>query len=1183
MSLAEDLGFITAEQRAELERRSEAQPGSSRLDLLAEVVEPDELEVVKMKATFSDTEDSTGDAVQLTVDARGARNRGAPGTTDDSSFSKASRARPSVNPAASGSVATPECQGRYTFRGELGRGGIGRVFAAKDGHIGRDIAVKELLSGASPLVSSSGSATVDSRVVRFLREARITAQLQHPSIVPVYEIGLRQSGSYYYTMKLVRGRTLLDAITKAQTLDDRLKLLPHFRDICHAIAFAHSNGVIHRDIKPSNVMIGEFGETVVLDWGIAKVKGEDDEALRFLRVEYGEDAHGTRDGSALGTPAYMAPEQAAGKISEVDELSDIYALGAMLYQILTGRPPYSGRSGNEIMGKVLTDPIPPIPEGPGAPPSELVAVAQKALAKEKAGRFQSAAEIASEIEAFMSGERVEVYDYSSLELFQRFAKKNRALIAAALGALLVGTFALVFVSLSYRAERESNEKMVQAIAQEQRALRREREARAKERASEQLAHFHMAQGLDREASLRQDERQFMSSAIYAAASLLNNPVSPKGPYFAKGFSDEYPDSLQIRAAAASKVYLAGLRPSADLADIFEVEDAVYAVAYSPDGELIASGGADRAICLWDAKTRRLLRRLEGHEGTVASLSFAPSGDRLASGGLDATVRIWRVETGEQEQILKSAEERVWSVAFSPDGKILAAGGGEQHGVQLFDAGTMTPIGRLDGHTDVVTDVVFSPDGERLASTGADRTVRIWDLEGLTSTRVMEAPDRLWALTWSPDGQHIAAGGFDNRAYVWAPATGERVSVLEGHSDRVYSIAYSPDGRTLATGSVDRSIRIWDARSHRLLLNLDGHGGIVMALAYAPDSRTLVSGSYDKTVKVRELRLQSDIVTLKGHGDRVAYLAYAPSGQRVATASLDKTVRIWDPRTGAELQVLAGHDDIVYAVAFTPDEKRLVSGGADRTVRIWNLDGDGSSRKLLGHEDAVNCVGVSPDGKTAVSSGEDNTVRGWDLETGRQIFVIDEHKAAIWAVVYSPDGETIATGSYDKTIRLWDAGTREPLGELKSADWVSGLVFSPDGQTLYSSGKDAVVTAWDLKTKKTIRRFEGHTQWVNYPKVSSDGELLATSSDDRTIRLWSTKTGEPLIVLSTREGLALDFAPGGAAIVIGDKDLAHIYPLTGLGAEPEPKDLLRDMERRAGKRLRGFLFEHLSADEFKKIK
>ncbi len=1183
LNLALELGFLNPAEVDEIERRFEAEPGSSYLELLADVIGIEKLEIVTMKATFADAEDGWGDDGTRTVDARGPRDRPTSGDTGDSSAEKGYRTRPSVNPSVSGIAATPECPDRYSFRGELGRGAIGRVFAAQDGHIGRDVAVKELLSGSLPLVNNRSSATVSSRVVRFLREARITAQLQHPSIVPVYEIGLKKSGSFYYTMKLVRGRTLLDAINGAQTLDDRLKLLPHFRDICHAIAFAHSKDVIHRDIKPSNVMIGEFGETVVLDWGIAKVRGEDDDALRLLRSEDDQDAHGTVDGSALGTPAYMAPEQAAGKITEVDELSDVYALGAVLYQILTGSPPYQGRGGAEIMSKVLVEPIPPIPQGPGAPPSELVAVAHKALAREKNERFQGAGQIASEIEAFMSGERVEVYDYSSLELLQRFTKKNKTLIAAAGVVLLVGIFALVFVSLSYRAERQSNEKMVEAVAHEQLALRREKEARAKEQASERLAHFHMAQGLDREAGLRQADRQFMSAAIDAAASLLNNPASPQGPHFTERFSERYPDALQLRAAAASKIFLAELRPSADLAHILEAADAVYAVAYSRDGHVIASGGADKKIYLWDAQTGRLLRHLEGHEGTVAALSFAPGKDLLASGGLDGSVRVWRVSTGELVHTIKGAQERVWAVAYSPDGKTLAAGSGEGRSVQLWKTSTMTLAGRLEGHTDVVTGVAFSPDGQALASTGADRTVHVWDLECLCPKRVMKSPDRLWALSWSPDGQSIAAGGFDNRAYVWDPASGQRVSSLEGHGDRIYSVAYSPDGQTLATGSVDRTIRIWDASSGQLLLNVGAHEGIVMALAYSPDGRTLVSGSYDKTIKVRRLRLRSDIVTLEGHDDRISYAAYAPSGERIATAGLDKTVRIWDASTGDELEVLRGHSDIVYSVAFSPDEKRLVSTSADKTVRVWSLGGEHASRQLEGHEDVVACVAISPDGETAVTGGEDSTVLGWDLETGRQLFAIDAHEAAIWAVAYSPDGKKIATGSYDKTIRLWDAQTQEQLRLIESADWVSGVAFSPDGRTLYSSGKDAVATAWDVETKKMLRRFEGHSQWVNYPKVSFDGKLLATSSDDRTVRLWSTRTGEPLIVLDTREGLALDFAPGGDAIVIGDKERAHIYPLARLGTEPAPKNLLRDMERRAGKRLRGFLFEHLTADEFKKIK
>ena len=360
---------------------------------------------------------------------------------------------------------TFEQPGRYRIGGdaaggdaaaaELGRGGIGRVLLAYDEHVGREVAIKELLPMAEVADARGGTSPA---MARFLREARVTGQLEHPNVVPVYEVGRRRDGSLYYTMKVVRGRTLTEALKACASLEERLSLLPHFLDLCHAIAYAHSRGVIHRDVKPDNVMLGEFGETVVLDWGIAKVRGRRDlrgeEVQRSIRLFDEARAGKTSAGQLLGTPHFMSPEQAAGKVEAIDERSDVFGLGAVLYVLLTGGPPFAGTALPELLHRLLVGEIPSVAERCDEAPPELAAVCEKALAVYPDDRYADAHEMAAEVQAYLTGGRVGSYDYRLSELLKRFAARHKLpLLVAGVATVVLFVFALL-AYLGVVAERD---------------------------------------------------------------------------------------------------------------------------------------------------------------------------------------------------------------------------------------------------------------------------------------------------------------------------------------------------------------------------------------------------------------------------------------------------------------------------------------------------------------------------------------------------------------------------------------------------------------------------------------------------------------------------------------------------------------------------------------------------------
>lgn len=342
--------------------------------------------------------------------------------------------------------------GRYDFETgpnreteELGRGGIGRVVVVHDRYLGRDVAMKELLAEhtSNPALATSRMVALEQR---FLREARLTGQLEHPAIVPVFEVGRRLDGGLYYTMQRVRGRTMAQLMKEARSLEGRLKLVAPYLTTCQAIAYAHSRAVVHRDIKPQNVMVGPFGETYVLDWGLARVKGRSDPRASDLKLQ--PDITGNvLEGGAIGTPSYMSPEQAEGKIESIDERSDVWCLGAVLYELLTGEPPYTGNNPFDVLGKIIKEQWRPVRELEPDAPVELVAITEKALQRRREHRYPSAAEMAKDVNAWLRGGRVAAHEYRNIELIRRFGRKNKVPLTVA--AIAAGTM-VVLGGLAWR-------------------------------------------------------------------------------------------------------------------------------------------------------------------------------------------------------------------------------------------------------------------------------------------------------------------------------------------------------------------------------------------------------------------------------------------------------------------------------------------------------------------------------------------------------------------------------------------------------------------------------------------------------------------------------------------------------------------------------------------------------------
>ncbi|MCA1829865.1 MAG: protein kinase [Myxococcales bacterium] len=655
--------------------------------------------------------------------------------------------------AASGEegAVTPETPGRYDVRSEYGRGGQSRVMLAFDQHMGREIALKQLLAPGE----GSGSSGSQAASSRFVREARITGQLEHPNIVPVYELGQHADGSYYYTQKLVRGVTLKAKLREARSLAERLKLLSHFADICHAMAYAHSRGVVHRDLKPDNVMVGQFGETVVLDWGLAKARGEKDvKAKQLQRETEAMRADATMAGHALGTPSYMSPEQAQGNLEEIDERSDVWSLGAILFEILTGRPPFEGSSAYSVIEKVIKDAPPRVRAVLRDAPPELAAVAERALSREKALRYASAEEIAGEVEAYLTGGNVRAYQYSSWELLRRFVQKHRALTAVSGLALLLLIAALIVI----------------------------RDEAARARAALGEARHNLAQAFLEKAHSAEHDFLWHRAEIYFAAAR----VQEDGPEARWG-------SVIEGGGAAGVTRISG------------PEGWVRAAAFSPDGQAIAAASSDGTARLFDLSTGRERWSFRAAR-QMAAVAFSSDGKTVTTRDDGGIVRILDASTGAQSSSSRSPvrpkPEPV--TATSPDGKLVATA--ESRTVTLWDARSHVRLELLPRPAPIIG-LAFSPDSKQVAIAEQQSALVLWNVERRPMAR---------GYARLPDGGTLTVPT-SGRGLVQRNADGKLARTF-AQDVRIDAAAASPDGKRVAAVGPDGLVFI-DLGSGRRLRSI----------------------------------------------------------------------------------------------------------------------------------------------------------------------------------------------------------------------------------------------------------------------------------------------------------------------------------------------------------------------------
>jgi eukaryotic-like serine/threonine-protein kinase len=1012
--------------------------------------------------------------------------------------------------------------GNYELLEELGHGGMGIIYRARDLSVNRIVALKMILEG--PFASERA-------LKRFQVEAEAAAQLDHPNIVPVYEFG-RVEGRVFLAMKLVEGSDLVNSL-HGEPMDGR-PAAELMALIARATHYAHQRGILHRDLKPANILVDQQGQPHVTDFGLAKLTGQESGL--------------TLSSDVLGSPSYMSPEQASGKGEPFTIASDVYSLGAILYEILTGRAPFHSPSPLETMRKVVAEElIPPRVHYPRVE-RDLEIICTKCMDKEPAYRYGTALELAEDLERWLRHEPIRARPATPAERVAKWVRRNpKVVILLCLLCLVfgMGFSGILVVSLQLASANKGKERANVQLARNVRDFEWQKidDLVATGKRTDALAYLS--------AFLRQNTNDRV--AANRVVSMLSGcnfalPVAAPLVHDARVNTLDLGKDGQrlVTATDDGKVRIWHLGTSRVI-NTFLHSSKVNFAEFDADEQLVLTTCQDGISRLWDVTDGNIVFQFpEGVAGLNGILNLNRT--LFALRETDVTMQVWDLRSRKRVGGPLTVSSRIREAAFSQDNQniAIAASNGNVH-VRAVDNSEELTASLMLGNE--VAKVQFSPDGQTLAIVRGG-SIELWNFRSQEKLKEFEMQDRnVLQIEFSPDGRRLVSMAYDRGLKIWDVASGQMLG-QPVEAERPFSFfRFSPDGKQLATRSQSGVARLWDSFTGLALTEPFEHEGPITDLRFSPDGRHILTASQDGTVKMWQAQIASpqtftvrttdiypcarfdregqrvfystqggveiyDILTKQrigkpmSHSGQVFRMDLSPDGKKLATAGWDSIGRVWDAQTGEPLTAPLPHRWSVCAIAVSPDNHLVATGSTDWTARLWNLETGQPVGSALQHRDEVIGVHFHPDSTAVLTASVDGTARLWSTADGHALWTEPlRHKGIVWSAEFSRDGRRIVTASADRSAVIWDTHSRQPVTHpLTHERGVFRAHFSPDGQWVLTCSEDGTARVWDASTGEPVSQPMRHKDKVGHADFSPNGRLVLTGSQDGTARLWDARTG-----------------------------------------------------------------------------